>query len=278
MSGFSPDWLALREPVDHRSRDKVLAARLEKHFAGRDRVAIVDLGCGAGSNIRATSALLPAKQNWTLVDYDPRLLQAARATLMDWACSATVRGDALLLMKFGKSLHVSFRQCDLNRDLAAALGENPDLVTASALFDLCSGSFIRACAEAVARRRAVFYTVLTYNGQMSWRPAHPDDGLIEKAFNGHQLGDKGFGPADGYRAPQTLAAAFEAAGYTVEAGDSPWVLEAADQKLLAEVTGGLVNAVGERDVVHPDTVAAWARAARTGGRVGHTDTLALPAG
>ena len=68
MSGFSPDWLALREPVDHRSRDAATAARLTEHFAGRQTVSVVDLGCGAGSNIRATYRLLPSAQAWTLVD------------------------------------------------------------------------------------------------------------------------------------------------------------------------------------------------------------------
>jgi trans-aconitate methyltransferase len=68
MSGFSPEWLALREPVDHRSRDAGVAGELKAYFAGRHAIRIADLGCGTGSNLRGTFHLLPREQHWTLVD------------------------------------------------------------------------------------------------------------------------------------------------------------------------------------------------------------------
>src|SRR5690606_36909985 len=88
MSGFSPEWLALREPADMRARDPGLLAALAAHLAGRDAIEVVDLGCGAGSNIRTTAPALGPVQSWTLVDYDPVLLEAARAALMAWADEA----------------------------------------------------------------------------------------------------------------------------------------------------------------------------------------------
>ena len=97
MSGFSPDWLALREPVDHRSRDAGLAGQVAALFAQRTRVSVVDLGCGAGSNIRATYKLLPAEQRWMLVDYDARLLAVARERLTKWADSTVAVGTSLHL-------------------------------------------------------------------------------------------------------------------------------------------------------------------------------------
>ncbi|RZI38309.1 SAM-dependent methyltransferase, partial [Herbaspirillum sp. HC18] len=51
---FSPDWLALREPADHAARSAHLLSRLATQFGDRDQVSVVDLGCGAGSNLRGT--------------------------------------------------------------------------------------------------------------------------------------------------------------------------------------------------------------------------------
>ena len=36
LSGFSPEWLLLREPADHRARDRGLVERLAAHLAGRE--------------------------------------------------------------------------------------------------------------------------------------------------------------------------------------------------------------------------------------------------
>ncbi len=278
MSGFSPEWLALREPVDHRSRDAALAAELQAAFAGRASAAIVDLGCGTGSNVRGTFHLLPAEQHWTLVDYDPRLLAAARTTLAQWAgVNPLPQGDALNLTHSGKRLHVTFRQADLNTGLDAALGPAPDLITASAFFDLCSERFISRLATAIAARRAAFFTVLTYNGEQTWTPTHPADDMMRQSFCAHQLSDKGFGASSGPSAPGALARAFRAAGYRVSDGDSPWRLGPADLPLITDLASGFAAAVAETGTVHADVIASWSAVARTGANVGHTDTLALPA-
>lgn len=276
MSGFSPEWLALREAADHRARDGLLAMALADRLQSKPSVRVVDLGCGTGSNIRATYAALGSEQFWTLVDYDARLLAAARTTLSAWADSAATEGDGLLLKKSGKTLHVSFRQADLVTDLDRALGTSCDLVTASALFDLCSADFIARFASAVAARKAVFYTVLTYNGIQRWSPKHDLDAAMSDAFHAHQMTDKGFGLSAGPKAPAALAAAFRDCGYTVKEADSPWLLSRSDQTLVDALVPGYAGAVRETGKLAKQAIDGWQSQPRHGAEVGHTDTLALP--
>jgi SAM-dependent methyltransferase len=278
MSGFSAEWLGLREPVDHGARATGVAARVRAAFAGHSEVVVVDLGCGTGSNLRATFELLPPEQIWTLIDYDLQLLMAARATLSRWADQATASGDQLILNKGSRRLKVAFRQVDLNLDLDTALdvgtGKACDLVTASAFFDLCSSAFMERMAHVVAQRKAKFYTVLTYNGEQSWTPAHPADAEMVAAFHHHQRNDKGFGPAAGPDSAAALARAFQAAGYRVHEGDSPWKLGVSEQRLVDDLAHGFAGAVAETQQVSAPAIGVWRSLRRTGARVGHTDTFA----
>ncbi len=276
MSGFSPDWLALREPADVRARDPGLLAALAQHLAGRDTLEIVDLGCGTGSNLRAAAPALGAGQRWTLVDYDPELLVAARATLLKWADAVAADGETLMLTKDGIDIAVSFRHADLMQDVETVLGGRPDVVTASALFDLCSGDFIARVARAVASQGAAFYTVLTYDGAQGWTPPHRADAEMTAAFNAHQQIDKGFGSAAGPTAPAALALAFRENGYRVMEASTPWRLDGGEQALVDALADGFAGAVAEIAHVAPDTIADWLQVRRTGCLVGHTDTLALP--
>ena len=276
MSGFSPDWLAMREPADLRSRDGLTTIKLAQALQRRPDVRVVDLGCGTGSNVRATYAALGPVQHWTLVDVDAQLLAVARGALSNWAEAAKETRDGILLEKSGKRLTISFVHADLTHDLDRVLGEKPDLVTAAALFDLCSASFVETMASAVSARRAVFYTTLTFNGVQRWTPAHPADDAIHAAFLAHQRTDKGFGRASGPDAPVALRRAFQGHGYEICEGDSAWLLSRSDKMLIDALVQGYAGAVAETGVVTAEVLADWLSLERRGAEIGHTDTLALP--
>jgi len=277
VSGFDASWLDLREPADHRARNEELARILTRHLGGRPTIEVLDLGCGTGSNLRATAPLLGPAQRWTLIDYDARLLDAAVTRLARWANDWQRNKDTLILEKDGRTISVRFRRADLVNDFESVFATPADLVTASALFDLASGEFIAEVAAEVVRRCAAFYTVLTYNGVQRWTPKHPADADMAAAFRAHQVSDKGFGPAAGPMAPQLLATAFDAAGYHLNEADSTWRLEEADDILIRALIPGFVGAVRETEKVPEATIEDWLKPARTGALVGHTDTLALPA-
>lgn len=276
MSGFAASWLDLREPADHRSRSEDLAKMLARHLDRRSQISVLDMGCGTGSNLRGTAPWLGPDQHWTLVDYDPALLEAAQARLSAWASRSEKCNNQLVLHKDGIRITVELRRADLASDLDRVFTARPDLVTASALFDLGSADFISEVAAEVVRCRAAFYTVLTYNGKQRWTPKHDADAAMASAFRAHQTRDKGFGESAGPMAPALLSAAFDAAGYSVSEGDSTWRLEAGDEALIAELIPGFADAVREMALVPEEKMAAWLKVPRTGALVGHTDTLALP--
>lgn len=277
MSGFSPDWLALREPADHAARNPQVRAAVGSAFAGRQSLSVIDLGCGAGSNLRGSYSVLPARQHWTLVDADSRLLSVARRKLAEWADEAQEQGEELVLCKDDKTLTVDFRQADLTKELEWVLGWQPDLVTAAALFDLASARWLERFVASLVSMRLPLYTVLTYDGRESWEPAHPDDQRMLAAFNHHQHGDKGFGPAAGPEATEALAQAFRKAGCAVTVGESPWQLGAGQSDLIRELATGIAAAVTETGHVSPETIVSWLEAKRGASvTIGHQDLWARP--
>ena len=259
--GFSAEWLALREPADHAARDTGLLRRALR-AAGPDPV-ILDLGCGTGATVRALAPHLPKGAVWRLVDNDDDLLNRA-AHAADTA-GASAQTNCL----------------DLN-DLEALPLEGVTLVTASALFDLVSEQWLRALA---ARIKTPIYAALSYDGEMSWEPADPVDDPVTAAFNRHQTGDKGFGPALGPAAVAQGAAIFRDAGFEVAQADSPWTLGPQEATLQRALVAGIAEAASE---AAPSEAAAarvrdWgamrnARAPDTYCRIGHGDMLAIPRG
>src|SRR5262249_62398514 len=137
-------------------------------------------------------------------------------------------------------------------------------------------SFIDACVRIIAAQHAAFYAVLTYDGRQSFTPLHPVDAAIRAAFNAHQQGEKGFGPAAGPAAPAQLRAAFAATGFRVRDGDRPWRLGADDRALMGELIEGVAAAARATGRLDLGATAAWAAPARSTVFGGHTDTLALP--
>lgn len=278
MSGFSPDWLALREPADHAARNPELLSAVGAYFAGRHSLSIVDLGSGAGSNLRGSYSTLPNRQHWTLVDHDEKLLQVARERLAAWADETQEQGEELVLTKGEKIITVDTRQADLNKDLEWVLGWQPDLITAAALLDLASKRWLERFAAALASQRLPLYTVLTYDGREKWQPEHATDARMLAAFHHHQHGDKGFGPAVGPNATEISAEAFRKAGFAVSIGESPWLLGEKQRELLQALAEGSAGAALETGHLDRASVAEWLAARRDSEScmIGHLDLWARP--
>ena len=120
MSGFSADWLALREPYDLAARSRARARRASnRHSRIASSLSLVDLACGTGSTLRALTKHLPARQEWRLADNDLGLLLRAGQTSLPGVKVTTV-------------------PVDLARDLEVALDGPIEIVTTSALLDLVS--------------------------------------------------------------------------------------------------------------------------------------------
>lgn len=277
MTNFSPEWLDLREAADRRSRCNEIANAVAARFALRDELRVVDIGSGTGANLRATAALLPHRQTWTLVDNDAALLDQAKVKLGRWADSSECDGEELRLEKDGRAITVRFANVDLLRSTSEFLSDAPNLVTASAFFDLVSESYIRTLAKSVVATGAAFYAAVTYNGLLRWTPRRPADSQMLAAFHRHQMRDKGFGPASGPLAASHLADQFRLNGYAVLEGDSRWQLERADRMLVDELVRGHAVAVSETSDADCQTIVSWVNVPRTAAIVGHTDTFAAPA-
>ena len=134
MSGFSPEWLALRESYDLRARNPIVLDAVAVSFKSLDAISVVDLACGAGSTVRALGPHLPARQTWDLVDNDPRLLTVA--------CSG----------QFSDDVRQNAVPLDLSSNFAAALDDTKDLVTISALLDLVSEDWLDRFTRHIAAR------------------------------------------------------------------------------------------------------------------------------
>jgi hypothetical protein len=267
MTGFSADWLTLREPFDIRARNASILDAVAASLATYPSVRIVDLACGTGSTLRALRARLPNRQHWKVVDNDLGLL--GRATATQHSGDVVITGVPL----------------DLNRDLEAALDGPVDLVTTSALLDLVSESWLERLAVEIAARAIPFYAALSYEGTIDLAPRDPLDATVIAAINTHQRTDKGFGPALGPAAADAAIARFKLLGYSVRHGRSDWVIGPHDQDMQNEILAGWAHAAREIDALTLSETAAWLTRRRdfvAGGRsslrVGHVDVFAAPTG
>ena len=268
MSRFPADWLALREPVDGAARSRIVLSHLAgwqaKRAASRP-FRVLDIGCGTGSSVRALAPHLTGIAHWHLVDNDPALLAICRANL----------GQDTVL-----TAHIDC--VDLSRTDLGTLVAPADLVTASALLDLVSHSWLEALWAALVRFSVPLYAALTYDGRMVFDPSSDDDPEIRRLVNTHQRRDKGFGPALGPGAVDALMALARQSGWTTISEPSDWRLESSrHQAVLSWLFRGWIAAALEQQPDRREIVERWHVERRSAGdlhvEVGHRDILALPA-
>jgi len=261
------NWLAVREPADAAARSAALT-RMVADRLPRDRtIRAVDLGAGTGSNVRYLASHFPVRQEWLLVDRDAALLAEAVAALRPIS-------------------NVAMETCQMNLgDLDASIFTQRDLVTASALLDLVSDTWLGALAAQCRAAGAVALFALTYNGQSTCVPVEPEDNMIRELMNEHQRqNDKGFGLATGPDAMDIAARTFCAAGFHARRDASDWVLPPEARELQKQLVEGWAQAAREMVPTITPMIDDWLRrrlehiaANRSHITVGHEDLAAWPA-
>ena len=247
MSGFSTEWLALREPVDMRARNTDVLDAVAAAFARQ--------GCALDRRSRQRHRL------------DGSRAERASAEAPDVAAGGQRSGAAGGSFCEDRSTDVAVEtvQFDLNDDVGSLFDESAELVTSSALIDLVSEAWMANLAAAVAARRLPVYIALTYDGRVAFSDADPLDEQVVAAVNTHQLGNKGFGPALGPRAADFATRIFRTLGYAIVQGQSDWVADASDAPFQRELLAGWRQAARRSAKSRMTTSKAGSRAAAAGG-------------
>lgn len=242
MSPFALDWLTLREAFDRQARERSAgtaaleaAVKAWRAQGGDAPLSVLDLACGSGANLRVLAPLLGGAQRWRLIDHDPALLAAVPQALARWAeahgMQHSVRsrgasgGPDIAVSGPGFAVEVTLQQLDLAPDLHQLPLASTDLVTASALLDLVSASWLKTLVDGARAADAALLFALSVDGRMTWEPADPLDAAVQQLFAAHQQRDKGFGPALGEGAVPLAARLVREAGYAVTQSASDWVID-----------------------------------------------------
>lgn len=280
MSGFSTDWLSLRESADTRARSAALRDRVGGWASRRvSPLCVTDLGAGTGSTLRWLAPVLPQRQQWLLVDHDAELLSTLPEYLQDWAVERGRRwrteGQGGVL---DEHCRVDWRRLDLMRELDRLSWGGLDLITASALLDLVSAEWLDRLTKSCAEHRVALYSTLNFDGELGWKPALAGDERMAELFARHQHGDKGFGPALGPDAAEYLVRRLEALGYRVIHADSPWQLgrtRISLQKALLDGYRRVIDELAPDDAeLHDWWDRRWVSLPESTHRVGHRDVFA----
>lgn len=255
---FAQEWLRLREPVDHRSRNgEVMQACSDWCEAKRPQKAL-DLAAGAGSNARYLAPRLPMIEEWLLVDHDADLLEQSRDQFQT-------------------------KVANLANGVAKTLLDGVQLVTASALLDLVSHSWLEHLVERCRAQRIALLFAISVDGRIRFDPPLHNDPLIVASFAKDQTLEKGLGAPLGATAPKHMKQLLSDHGFATVSGAADWHLDAGDATLQRMFLDSYTQAARQSEPAAIEEINAWLEtrhALIAAGdhkiEVGHTDIFASP--
>lgn len=271
MADSLGEWLRLREAADWEARSAPLVQQVVDAIEVDGAIQVLDLATGTGSNVRYLAGRLPPHQRWLVVDRSAELLALLAERTSSWARACGCRVDATATgLRMGNDLldcEIESRQRDLCDLDDPELFAGRHLVTASALLDLVSESWLRTLAARCRDAGAAALFALTYIGESSCLPAEDEDELVRELLNQHQHTDKGLGGvAAGPGAVSSAERCFTGVGYQVRVERTDWKLGPAHADMQRYLIDDWARAAGELEPGLLSRIANW-----RGRRLAHID-------
>jgi hypothetical protein len=281
-------WLHVREPADVMARSEALTRAIAEKIVPGERLSLLDLGTGTGSNIRYLAERLRGRQRWLGVDRSAGLLAELYERTTSWAATsgyeAWTDGRRSVVRGPEFECDIETQEGDLGTLDDPRLFAGRHIVTASALLDLVSESWLLALAAHCQAEGALALFTITYNGRFACSPADAEDEVVRDLFNRHQKTDKGLGGrAAGPDAGAVAEQCFIQEGYRVRREPSDWILGPADHDVQRLLIDGWADAATQMAPDRASAIEQWhhrrlahVQAGRSRVVVRHDDLAAWP--
>ena len=267
-------YLRAKRTVDDRALDRRLVARLRDSLAGRvadgETVSVLELGAGIGTMVTRFIEwdVLPATAvHYTAVDLRQANVDAVSEQLRNWASGRPVTVDSangrVTLSGAEREVTVEPVAADAVEYVETARADH-DLLVAAALLDIVDNVPLSTFLDALDTG-GLYYFPLTFDGATRFRPRHPHDSAVERAYHEHMDTKSGGNSRAG---DSSLIELQQLPGVSVDAAGSDWVVTPNDNGYPADeayflefILGTIERAVGERAET-TETLQPWLRTRR----------------
>ena len=174
MHKFENSWLFQREKIDNLSKSISIINKINIVLKNYDKIRIIDLGTGTGSNFRYLSKKIKFKnQSWTLMDLSKSSLNEAKKT------SVTNNKIQKIILKHD----------DIIKNIEQHNFDNYEIVTGSAFLDIMPVDWFKKFYTKNRNTKLVYFSI-NYDGYFKFYPKHKLDKDVLQLFNNDQKSKK----------------------------------------------------------------------------------------
>ena len=259
-TNFSIQWLEDRFPFDIAARNKTVENACLHYCQNKETLRIVDIGSGTGSNGLYFFEKFPQTQEWTFIELNKELLEAAFARIKTWADEkgypSSRDGLAMQLELPGrevqiKGLNTSFLELQKVIDL-----HQVDLVTAGAVFDLLTQEMFQSITDQLIFHQVGLLATLNFTDQR-FQPSLSGDEQYIRLYKEHMLRPQAFGQSMGPDCYEQMTRYYEKSELDWVGGKSEWEIGPGDTTMHVHVLNFMENSVPEMLTDELDDFGEW---------------------
>ena len=177
------DYLEAKYQVDSQSINVRVRNTLQRRIESKDRITVLDVGCGTGTTLRRLAEITTSAIDYTGLDSMANNRTAAYEATKLWAIGSGYdlesSGDEIVASRRNRTLAYRFATGDLFAPPERIGHTSYDLVTAHALFDMLPLSAAVVALRSQLSPGGLLYSAINYDGRTTLVPSLRTEELNE---------------------------------------------------------------------------------------------------